>query len=222
VNGAESGYPASTPSGSILALGGLEMRHVPEVYTARELATAAGVPLERVESVMATGELPVIEGRYVSHEAAVAWGRKVRRARLAERLGSSAAVPLASEPASAGAGHNRDLFDWHASDPREPVGPAAVSAGVHLLIGTVAILLTTAGVGTSGPPADMRISDPMRLVYLVEPGPGGGGRSGGLRRPRNVKAPARSAVRCLNASRRHPSNRPGPKRRRRRRSRHLP
>jgi TonB family protein len=151
-----------------------------EVYSAREVARAVGVPVEQVEALMATGELPVVRGRFVRHGDAVAWGRRAHGRPL--RLG--AALPLQAGIVASPALETSNLFDIHAAAPRQPALPAAISAAAHLLAGAAAVLLTTVGLGSA--PArhiEQRISQPMRLVYLALPGPGGGGGGGGMRQP---------------------------------------
>src|SRR5262245_40216071 len=112
-------------------------RVTPDFYTARELADAADVPLAHVEALMASGEIPTTRGRFVAHADAVAWARRTVHAR-AIAAGSLAGLPDAA-----------DLFQRHAAAPREPGFPAAVSAAAHLLLGTVAVLLTTAGLNSA-------------------------------------------------------------------------
>lgn len=150
---------------------------VPQVYSAREVARATGVDVTHVEALMASGELPTVEGRYVGHAAAVAFGRRQRLAQGALLAGSAPAA-WTPEPA---ASYQPRLFDAPTAAAREPALPAAVSAAAHLVIGAVVTLAATSGVDSATARHDYPLANPMRLVYLALPGPGGGGGGGGLR-----------------------------------------
>lgn len=142
---------------------------VPEVYTAREIAQAAGV----AESLVAA----LTPGRYVAHDEAVRMVRALR-ANDAAALRQTAGLRLLA-PAAAGA--------------RSGPVPFIVSTSLHGV--AVAILLVIGSLGLTS--ADERTdviqpdAEPIRLVYLALPGPGGGGGGGGL----NMPTPPRKAER---------------------------
>src|SRR5262245_48374826 len=94
-----------------------------DIYTARELARAAGVPVTHVEAVIATGELPSIQYRFITHADAVAWGRGVRRAGGFLLAGALSPLPVtgAETPPAGG------MFEMHGTGSRHPAMPAAVS-----------------------------------------------------------------------------------------------
>src|SRR4051794_6838110 len=144
-------------------------RVLPELYSAQELASAAEVPLAEVEALIASGEIASIGGRFVAHADAVAWGRPTVRSRAAAGIGVASAVgPLRPEkPSTSG------LFERRGDAPREPALPAAISAAAHLLLGVVAVLITTAGLDSAGTRTELRVEDPARLIFLALPGPGG-------------------------------------------------
>jgi TonB family protein len=139
-----------------------------DVVTTAELARAAQVSLAEVDALVRAGELTLIEGRFIAWEEAVGAGRRLRSAGLA-------ILPVVAAEAP-------ELFTRARESHRAAALPAAVSGAVHVLALLLAVVLTTAGLGT----AAARIDDdpePLRLVFLAIPGPGGGGGGGGSRQP---------------------------------------
>jgi TonB family protein len=152
-----------------------------DVYTASELARAAGVPLTQVEALVATGEIPSVAGGFIRHRDAVTWGRRLAPAVL---TAGSSTEGASVEPANDDPVHPRELFSEPLTPGRQPAMPAAVSVAVHALAGGAVVLVTMMGLGsTAAARFDYPVSDPMRLVFIATPGPGGGGGGGGLRQP---------------------------------------
>ena len=131
---------------------------VPDVFTVREIARAAGAPTREARALLAAGTIPSLDGRFI------AAGDAVRAVRILRGT-----LP----PAEA-----RGLF----SPPtrgKSPAGRALAASGVlHTAILGCFVLLTTLGVATA---PERRLETPVRLVFLATPGPGGGGGGGGLR-----------------------------------------
>ncbi len=142
-----------------------------DVYTPREIAAAAGVPLADVLAA-----LNGIDG-YVPHADAVRLGRLVMLQSMRSR---TTRAPSAPYFAATGRGRMRAV-------------PFLASTGVHIALAALAVvLLTRRGLATTPPPSmDQRPSAMMQLVFLNTPGPGGGGGGGGLQQ----KAPAPKAMR---------------------------
>jgi protein TonB len=150
-----------------------------DVYSARDIAAAAGVSESRVNALIARGEIRSIAaqlpiagdaslGQFVAHGEAV-------RAVKALRQGAVVAVP-----GSLGLG--RELFAQTTQAHRSATMPVLVSTSLHGL--AVATMLFVASLGFAV--ADERTEplkdpEPMRMVFLVAPGPGGGGGGGGLK-----------------------------------------
>lgn len=151
----------------------------PDVYTARDIAQAAGVPESRVVQLLARGEIRSIATQlpiagdpelswFVAHDEAV-------RAVRALKSGNTVAV--------AGAlGLGRELFSQGVRAERATTVPLIVSTSLHAV--AVAAILFVASLGFAV--ADERTEplkdpEPMRMVFLVQPGPGGGGGGGGLK-----------------------------------------
>jgi TonB family protein len=150
----------------------------PDVYSAGDIAAAAGVPESRVLALIARGEirsiatqLAVADGalsRFVTHAEAV-------RAVKALRSGNVVAVPGAL-------GLGRELFAQTHRAERSTAMPLVMSTSLHGL--AVASILFVASLGFAV--ADERTEpvkdpEPIRMVFLVQPGPGGGGGGGGLK-----------------------------------------
>ena len=160
-----------------------------DVYTARDIAHAAGVPEARVLQLVARGEIRSISAqlpiaadpdlaRFVAHDEAV-------RAVRALKHGSTVAV--------AGAlGLGRELFAEGVRAERATTVPLIVSTSLHLV--AVASILFIASLGFAV--ADERTEslkepEPIRMVFLAVRGPGGGGGGGGLK----MKTPPPRAAR---------------------------
>jgi protein TonB len=150
----------------------------PDVYTARDIAQAAGVSEARVLQLVARGEIRSIAAQLPiasdpALETFVAHGEAVRAVR-ALKQGSTVGV--------AGAlGLGRELFAQGVGAQRATTMPLLLSTTVHGL--AVAAILFVASLGFAV--ADERTEpvkvEPIRMVFLVSPGPGGGGGGGGMR-----------------------------------------
>jgi periplasmic protein TonB len=136
----------------------------PASFAPREIARAAGVPVERV--LVELGRTPAA-GIFVGRTEAVQIVRRLRLEAAGTRKGS------AIRPLFAGR-------TW----PSERSGiPALVSAGTHMAVVSMIVIATGLGFGTSAMPLDESAVTPrpIRMVYLAIPGPGGGGGGGGTR-----------------------------------------
>lgn len=176
----------------------MTLRGRADVYTPRELARAAGVPVWEVEGRVASGEIRTVGGRFIPHGEAVRAGRCLR-ARLAGGLVGEP-LPVAGRlEAERPAWEPPELFQRPASVPREAALPAAASTGIHAAAALLVAVLTSAGLGSATTRTEARVVEPMRLVYLDIPGPGGGGGGGGLRQPAPPPAARREGHRRLSS-----------------------
>jgi periplasmic protein TonB len=150
-----------------------------DVYSARDIAAAAGVPESRVLALIARGEirsiasqLPIrgdssLEG-FVTHAEAVRAVRALRR-------GSMVAVPGAL-------GLGRELFAHGAQSQRSTAMPLLVSTSLHGLALATVLFVASLGFAVADERTELlKDPEPMRMVFLVSPGPGGGGGGGGLK-----------------------------------------
>lgn len=139
-----------------------------DVYSAREIARAAGVPEHEVGAALSAAGL--VDG-YAPHVEAVRIGRA-----LAAAAGCSTRARLHSSLFS--------IFSA-ASATRRPTGlPLAVSSTLHAGFIAAAVFITT--FSTAPTAATLKVAekaDPLSFVFLARPGPGGGGGGGGLRQP---------------------------------------
>jgi TonB family protein len=155
-------------------------RDIREVYSPVEIAQAAGVPVERVVSMLGRTV------RFVGHEEAARVGRALRTktVRLVDR-----------EPASRSARPDRMFTTVSRSTAGHSRGMSfALSGSAHLCLIVAAVLLTSFGLSPAAATlqATEEPRERVRLVFLATPGPGGGGGGGGLRQripaPKALKA----------------------------------
>lgn len=137
-----------------------------DVYSASEVAQAAGVPVATVEALVAAGQLrpvadPSLSGssQFFSFQDALQTVRELR---------AGGGRPL--------------LFDQPTFQHASAKLPVAVSTAIHAGMAATLILASTIDFTQAAQPEQLR-SEPVttRLVFLATPGPGGGGGGGGLR-----------------------------------------
>jgi TonB family protein len=134
---------------------------VQDVFSAREIARAAGVSIGDADALLASGVIAVREGGMTDAEEAV------RAVLLLRGL-------------QAGPGRERQLFSERDGHTRRGGVPLTASGLLHAALGVV--LVTAFGLTTQAR-VEPDTRTPARLVFLVTPGPGGGGGGGGLRQP---------------------------------------
>ncbi len=143
-----------------------------DVYSAGEIAEAAGVAVARVEALVATGHVRslAISPDYFAHDQAIVAVRALRA-----DGGRSAAL----------------LFDKPEFARTPAKMPIAAASAVHAGIAATLILISAVGLPEAAE-TPVRV-EPVttRLVFIASPGPGGGGGGGGLRQ----KAPPPRAQR---------------------------
>ena len=139
---------------------------VTDVFSAAEVARAAGVPEPAVRFLIAAGEIAAIDGDLVAGPEAIRAVRRLRRA-----PGRPSAGPCFGSALVA-----------RATGPEPGRLSAAFSAACHALVAAAVL----GSLGARAPSPDSGASEPVaqaRLVFVAEPGPGGGGGGGGLRQP---------------------------------------
>ena len=158
----------------------------PEVYSAGEIAAAAGTTEARVESLIGRGEIRSVGAltgdaglaSYVRHDEAV-------RAVRALRSGSKVGVPDAL-------GLGRELLSDRATGHRSTSMPFVVSTSLHAIVAATILIIASLGLAAADEPLlPLDNPEPVRLVFLSLPGPGGGGGGGGFK----MKAPPPKAER---------------------------
>lgn len=141
---------------------------LPEVFSAREVARAAGVSGRVVRRLIADGSIPTVDGEFI-----------------VDRVAATAVRALSGgSPSPTGSGGPGPAFKTQSADTRRVGLPLFCSSLIHVaLVGSV-MLMATAGASTvRTEPEPIREPKPLRLVYLALPGPGGGGGGGGARQP---------------------------------------
>jgi TonB family protein len=155
------------------------MLHAPtasgeQLFSVDEVAQAAGVPVEEIWRLLRMGQAVA----YGSHVTAEDAARLVRILRGLEPA-SATRVPLNQAPEAA-----------------RRAGRGLVASGL-LHVAGVALLLLMASLGllsANDTEEVIKEREPVRLVYLMSPGPGGGGGGGGLRMPTPPPPAARKSV----------------------------
>src|SRR5688572_19828658 len=138
------------------------VRSVPDVFSFREVARAAGVPAAHVRAIAAAGRISTLPSGLLSQAESV---------RAVRMLRQPADAPLRAE-----------LFGVLPGNKPHHGVPLAASSMVHAAIFGVLILL--ASLEAAAPRETIRQElKPARLVFLALPGPGGGGGGGGVKKP---------------------------------------
>ena len=150
-----------------------------DIYSARDIAAAAGVAESRVRELIDRGEIRSIAAQLpIAGDASladfVAHGEAVRAVK-ALRKGSMVAVPGAL-------GLGRELFAHSAPAQRSTTFPLLASTSLHGLVVATVLLVASLGFATADERTEpLKDPEPIRMVFLVAPGPGGGGGGGGLK-----------------------------------------
>lgn len=152
-----------------------ERTKVAEVFSPREIALAAGVPLEHVDAMVASEQILVLDGLISQPEAVL----------LVRQLASAAGGPAERPPISV-------------LPPASRRGGLPLAASGTLHAAAIALLLVASSLGllkANDTETELTNTEPPRLVFLMTPGPGGGGGGGGNAiplppPPAKAKAPA--------------------------------
>jgi periplasmic protein TonB len=160
---------------------------LPDVYSAREIARAAGVRPRDVRDLAAAGLIQPAGDRFFCQADAI----------FAVRSLAGYAVAC-----------DRTLFRPVPGFRREPGLPIALAGTLHAGMLAALVLITTAGMAKpeAVTPQD---KNEMRLVFLVAPGPGGGGGGGGHVEPAPPPPAKRKGVETLRSP--IPVRRPPPR-----------
>ena len=140
-----------------------------EVFTVREVALAAGVPLRAVRELLDSGGAGTLDGTFFAAAQAVDCVRSLRG--------------VSVQPG------RKELFASRRAGERSPGAGIVGSSALHGALLAGLVLMTTWGM-TAEEKTPPRL-EPTRLVFLATPGPGGGGGGGGLKQP---KPPAKAEM----------------------------
>ena len=146
-----------------------------EAYSPREIAQAAGVPVDRVIAALGRGQ---DEGVFVPHVEAVRIGRALMPS------GDSGPVELPSAIASRDPKALFLVVEMGRTSHRSKGVPLAVSGTLHAGLIAAVVFITTFGLApTATTLATDSRPENLHMVFIATPGPGGGGGGGGLRQP---------------------------------------
>ena len=138
----------------------------PDVFTPREIAEAAGVAEAVVDDLVARGAIGTLADR-----TGAAGTLALHRYVPADEAVRAVRALRAGEPVS----NDRDVLASASVAGRPTALPLAVSTGLHgvvaLTLAVVATLGWAAGANEQTEPLEPR--EPIRMVYLALPGPGG-------------------------------------------------
>ncbi|MEX2270826.1 MAG: energy transducer TonB [Vicinamibacterales bacterium] len=138
-----------------------------DVYSAAEIAKAAGVAVRLVRERIAGGVIQTVDGTFVPERDAVAAVRELSHANPQGLRHPGGPRELLSPPAPA----------------RRRTGlPLALSSSLHAAAVLLLVAASSLGLLSQDTEANLtRPLEPARLVFLVKAGPGGGGGGGGMR-----------------------------------------
>ena len=183
----------------------LQSEILPEVFTAAEIARAAGVPEAEVLALIEAGAICSVPIQ--SREPLVASAEAVRAGRALV-----AGLPLAAGLAS---GPPPPLFTARPQVAGTARAPFAISTVAHAGMIAAVVIATTLGLGRPVQSASDDRLEPqkLRLVYLALPGPGGGGGGGGVKMPAPPPKAERKGRQALSSPlpARQPPPRPEPR-----------
>ena len=150
-----------------------------DVYSARDIAAAAGVSEARVEALLARGEIRSIAAQLPiggGHPDLTSFVAPAEAVRAVRALSSGTAVGV---PDAMGLG--RELFSNAAQKTRATTVPLIVSTSLHALAVATILFIASLGFAVADERTEPIKDEPIRLVFLATPGPGGGGGGGGLK-----------------------------------------
>jgi periplasmic protein TonB len=146
-----------------------------DLFSFEEIAQVAGVPVERVEALVDEGRVIAFR-RFIAPKDAVA---------LVRRFAGRGTDP----------GDDRSPVTLLRAPRRSAGRPLVAAALLHVALLALATMIASLGWLQSRDTEGLldRETPPVRLVYLMTPGPGGGGGGGGLRMPTPPPAAQRRA-----------------------------
>jgi periplasmic protein TonB len=151
---------------------------LPDVFTIREVAAAAGVTEGTIRDLLAGGAVRTVAAAasggdvrwqgLLPHDEAVRVVRAIRAGDIVEPRDASGLRPLLAS---------------HAPGARTTTMPLLVSTSLHVAVVVALLVISSLGLTNADEKTDAIEPDPTptRMVYLALPGPGGGGGGGGMK-----------------------------------------
>jgi protein TonB len=139
-----------------------------QVFTADELARAAGVAVRDVEAQVSAGEIRSVPGTsFITTAEAIRGGRMLRAAAARRPQTATSLFAATVDAATVGVQRRSGL-------------PAIASSAFHAVLVAIAFWFSA---GTDTAAVVEAETEPARLVFIMSPGIGGGGGGGGLKNP---------------------------------------
>ena len=151
---------------------------LPDVYSVREVASAAGVTESRIRDLLADGAVRSVADAapgpdprlcgFLTHGEAVRVVRAIRAGELIEARDADGLRPLLAS---------------HSASERTTTMPLVVSTSLHVLVISALLVVSSLGLTSADEKTDVIEPEakPTRMVFLALPGPGGGGGGGGMK-----------------------------------------
>lgn len=186
---------------------------LPEVYTPREIAQAAGVPESQILDLLRRGQIRSVAALalgatdpswngLVAHTEAVRVVRALHTGAFLEPL----------EHGGIGG-----LFAAESAPPSSRTVPFLVSTSLHAVVAVTLLVIGSLNMTNADERTDVieNEAQPVRLVFLAQPGPGGGGGGGGMKMrtppPKAQRKGPQQVSSPIPARRLPPPMRPAPK-----------
>ena len=151
---------------------------IPELYTARDIARAAGVAEAEVHALLESGAIHSVAS-FLRGRSEPGWNRFVMQGDAVRAVRTLRRQSLMTAPTSEHLG----LLLAPGAGRRSNTVPFLVSTSLHALAAALIVVIGSLGLTSADEktePVDNN-PQPVRLVFLAQPGPGGGGGGGGLR-----------------------------------------
>jgi protein TonB len=152
---------------------------LPEVYTSREIALAAGVSEAQVVGLLQRGDIRTVAA-FLPGAADPSWSAFVPHAEAVRAVRALKAGEAIEVRDATGVGR---LLALSPGQQRATTVPLLVSTSLHGLVMALLLVIGSLNLTNADEKTDPVTPElkPVRLVYLALPGPGGGGGGGGMK-----------------------------------------
>jgi len=143
-------------------------RALPEVYTPRDIAQAAGVSESHIRGLVQHGEIRSVAA-FLAGNADPKWECYIPQK---EAVRAVRAIRAGEAPGGAGLVGTSRFLSPALSHRRPTTVPLLVSTSLHALVVAALLVIGSLGLTTAEEKTDpIEKSDPVRLVFLMQPGP---------------------------------------------------
>ena len=161
---------------------------LPDVYSSRDIAAAAGVSESHVRALVARGEVRTLAAflpgvGLLAGAADARWNDFIPHPEAVRAVRELRTGGVVSAPDAPDALAPRGLLAPTPSQRRSTTVPLLLSTSLHGVVAAMLLIIGSLGLTTADErtePIDP-VTPPVRLVFLALPGPGGGGGGGGMK-----------------------------------------